>query len=95
MPIGSKNLREISILKVFVIALIWATTTFVFPFINNNQDIVAMSTSWYFSFFERFLWVVLLMIPFEIRDLRYDRLHLKTIVSVFGIQNIKWISIFF
>ena len=93
VPIGRKNLREISILKVFVIALIWATTTFVFPFINNNHDILALSFSWYFSFAERFLWVVLLMIPFEIRDLRYDKIYLKTLISVFGIKNIKIISI--
>lgn len=93
VPIGQKNLREISILKVFVIALIWTTTTFVFPFLNNNHDILVLSSSWYFSFAERFLWVVLLMIPFEIRDLRYDKTYLKTLVSVLGIQNIKWVSI--
>lgn len=92
VPIGSKNLREISILKVFVIALIWATTTFVFPFINNHHSILMMPASWFFSFAERLLWVILLMIPFEIRDLRYDKIYLKTLVSIFGILNIKWIA---
>ena len=93
IPIGRKSLRQVSILKVFVIALIWAVSSFILPFLNDNQDIFAKPTNWYFSFAERFLWVVLLMIPFEIRDLRYDQKYLKTLVSVFGIQNIKWISI--
>lgn len=94
VPVGQKNLREKSIIKVFIIAFIWAITSFVLPFIKTGaQDVSAMSTAWYLSFVERFLWVVLLMIPFEIRDLKYDQKHLKTLVSICGIQNIKWISI--
>ena len=94
VPIGQKNLREISILKVFVIALIWATTTFVFPFINRQHNNLIISATCIFSFFERFVWIILLMIPFEIRDLGYDQKHLKTLVSVFGIQKIKWMAMF-
>lgn len=94
VPVGRKNLRETSILKVFIIAIIWAITSFVLPFLKTGaQDVLFMTTAWYLSFVERFLWVVLLMIPFEIRDLKYDQKHLKTLVSVCGVQNIKWISI--
>jgi len=93
IPVGRSNLRGIPVLKVFVIALIWATTSFILPFLSEGRDIFQMSSFWYLDFIERFIWVVLLMIPFEIRDFRYDQKYLKTLVSVFGVQNIKWISI--
>jgi hypothetical protein len=93
IPIGRKNLREVSLLKVFVIAFIWATTTYILPFINDAfqwKDIPDIIT---FQFIERMLWVVLLMIPFEIRDLRFDKKYLKTLVSTFGIKLVKINSI--
>lgn len=93
IPIGRKNLRQVSIFKVFVIAMIWATTSFVFPFLYEGRDIFKMPLIWYFDYVERFIWVVLLMIPFEIRDLRYDQKYLKTLISVFGIKTMKIISL--
>jgi len=89
IPIGKKNLREIGLLKVFIIAFIWAATTYVLPFVTDSflwKDLIKLIN---FEFTERVLWVVLLMIPFEIRDLRFDRKHLKTLVSTFGVWKVK------
>jgi len=94
IPIGKKNLREIGLLKVFIIAFIWAATTYVLPFVTDSflwKDLIKLIN---FEFIERVLWVVLLMIPFEIRDLRFDKKHLKTLVSIFGIWKIKIGSLF-
>lgn len=92
IPIGKKNLRETSILKVFIIAAIWATVSFVLPFLEESTLNFYQSKVWWINYAERFVWILLLMIPFEIRDLRFDKAYLKTLVSVLGVFNIKIIS---
>ena len=66
-----KNLRQISGLKVYVIALVWTFATVIVPLINNdveiNTDVIIVSV-------QRFCYVLVLMLPFEIRDLNYDSL---------------------
>lgn len=89
IPLGRKNLREIAFLKIFVIAFIWTFSTFVLPFIDNSFEWTDLNKVIGFQFFERLLWVVLLMIPFEIRDLRFDKKHLKTLVTTFGVWPTK------
>lgn len=89
IPIGRKNLREIALLKVFFIAFIWAVTTYILPFLNDSFPRINLNNIFSFQFFERMLWVIFLMIPFEIRDLKFDTKYLKTIVSTFGIRPVK------
>lgn len=89
IPIGRKTLREIALLKVFIIAFIWAFTTYILPFVIETFQWKNLIKLINFEFFERCIWVILLMIPFEIRDLRYDKKHLKTLVSSFGIRPVK------
>jgi hypothetical protein len=93
IPIQNKNLRETSVLKVFIIALIWATVSFVLPFLQENALANNINSMWWFNYTERFIWILLLMIPFEIRDVRFDETYLKTLVSIFGIPKIKMISV--
>lgn len=93
VPIGKKNLREIYLLKVFIIAFIWAVTTYLLPFINNSFDWEGWVKNINFQFYERIIWVIMLMIPFEIRDLKFDRKRLKTLISIFGVRTVKFCSI--
>ncbi len=93
IPIYNKNLRETSVLKVFIIALIWTTVSFVLPFLEDNLPHFYQAKTWWFNYVERFIWIILLMVPFEIRDVRFDETYLKTLVSIFGITKIKIISI--
>lgn len=85
-----KNLRSISGLKVYIIALVWAGVTVVLPLINNkipiNSDVVI-------TIIQRILFVVVLMIPFEIRDLNYDSLKLATIPQQIGVKKTKVIGV--
>jgi hypothetical protein len=92
VPIGRKNIREMAYLKVFVIAFIWASTTYILPIINYLGGWMGLTEMKIFQFFERMLWVVLLMIPFEIRDLKFDKKYLKTLVSAMGVKHIKIFS---
>ncbi|WP_299111859.1 hypothetical protein [uncultured Winogradskyella sp.] len=85
-----KNLRQIGGLKVYVIALVWTFTSVFLPIINNdvtlNADVVILAI-------QRFYFVLVLMFPFEIRDLIYDSLKLATIPQKIGVKKTKVIGV--
>ncbi|WP_289045203.1 hypothetical protein [uncultured Olleya sp.] len=81
-----QNLRDISGLKVYVIALVWSGVTVVLPLVNNK---VAFSETVIITVAQHFVFVMALMLPFEIRDLRYDSIKLATIPQKIGIKRAK------
>ncbi|WP_147448370.1 hypothetical protein [Dokdonia sinensis] len=85
-----RNLRSIAGIKVFVIALVWAGTTVVLPVVENGLELY-----WdvYIIALQRFLIVLTLMIPFEIRDLAYDTMALHTLPQVMGIKKVKLLGV--
>ena len=84
------NLRGISGLKIYVIALVWVGVTVFIPLINNN---VQINIDVIITAVQRFVFVLVLMFPFEIRDMRFDNLKLSTIPQQIGIKNTKAIGI--
>ncbi|MBC2846548.1 hypothetical protein H7F21_15695 [Winogradskyella flava] len=84
------NLREISGMKIYVIALVWAFTTVILPFVDNGM---ALTMDVLLASLQCFLLVIVLMLPFEIRDLNYDSLKLGTIPQKIGIKNTKIIGV--
>ena len=85
----NQNLRQISGLKIYVIGLVWAVVTVILPLVNASVEI---SADVYMSSIQRFLLVLVLMLPFEIRDLNYDNLKLATIPQLIGIKKTKAIG---
>lgn len=85
------NLRQISGLKVYVIAIVWSLSTVVLPLIQNEIEIGADAV---ITCFQRFFYIIVLMLPFEIRDLNYDSLKLGTIPQLIGVKRTKIIGIF-
>ncbi|TGV02009.1 hypothetical protein EM932_12560 [Flavivirga rizhaonensis] len=83
------NLRSIGGLKIYLIALIWAGVTVLLPLINNNYFI---GTDAVLTTIQRCLFIIVLMLPFEIRDLRYDSLKLSTIPQKIGVRQTKLIG---
>lgn len=84
------NLRSIVGLKVYIIALVWAGVTVVLPLVNNDHAInfdVLVTTV------QRYLFVIVLILPFDIRDLQYDSLRLSTIPQRIGVKNTKIIGV--
>lgn len=83
---NKRNLRSISGIKIFVIAFVWAGVTVVLPVIESGEDFT-------FQFFpeliQRFLFVLVLILPFEIRDLKYDLQQLGTIPQKIGVTRTK------
>lgn len=84
------NLRSIGGLKVYVIALVWAIVTVILPLVNNNH---ALSFDVVITTVQRYLFVVGLVLPFDIRDLQYDSLKLSTIPQKIGVKNTKIIGV--
>lgn len=87
---SKQNLRSIGGLKVYIIAFVWAIVTVVLPLVNNNHVINfdAIITA-----LQRYLFVIVLILPFDIRDMRYDSLKLSTIPQRIGVKNTKFIGV--
>ncbi len=82
----AKNLRSLSGLKIFVVALVWSGATVILPVLAAKHTI-----SWdvCIESFQRFVFVLVLLAPFEIRDLMYDKPELKTLPQRFGVAQTK------
>ena len=88
---NQQNLRDVSGLKVYVIALVWTGVTVFLPLINDD---VHLNADVYITASQRFVFVVVLMLPFEIRDLKFDSLKLATIPQKIGVKYTKLIGFF-
>lgn len=86
------NLRSISGLKVYLIALVWSGVTVFLPLINNDYPV---DTDVVITVIQRFIFIVVLMLPFEIRDLQYDSLKLGTIPQKIGVLWTKIMGVIF
>lgn len=85
------NLRSIGGLKIYLIALVWTGVTVFLPIINNAKPI---SGDIVLTGLQRYIFVIVLMFPFEIRDLQYDSLKLSTIPQKIGVKQTKIIGVF-
>lgn len=89
----AKNLRDVSGLKIFIIALVWTGATVILPLFSAEFDKSWLDDELLFYTLSRFLLIIALIIPFEIRDLRLDDIYLKTLPQVFGVFKTKLIAV--
>ena len=82
--------RENGWIKAFLVSLVWALVTAVLPFTLLNEDWFGLDIV--LLFFSHFLWVLALLIPFEIRDMSVDKLMLPNLAQQLGVQKIKWVG---
>lgn len=87
----AKNLRNLGGIKIFIVALVWAGTTVLLPVYEING---AISWDILIETIQRFLLVLILLVPFEIRDLAYDSPTLKTMPQRFGVSTTRIIGSF-
>lgn len=91
---GFHNLRDLGGLKIFIIAIVWAVCTVVLPVVESETPfVIDLQLIAYFVI--RLLWVLILIIPFEIRDLREDAIHLQTIPQLIGVRGAKLVGLLF
>ena len=81
-----KTLREISYLKIIVVAVVWSGFTVLLPLLDANKNI---ETNAIFFMFQRIFIVVVLILPFDIRDVKYDAISLQTIPKKLGVEKTK------
>lgn len=87
-----KSLRAVSYLKIFLVTIVWAGTTTTIPFLVNGYEIGSIAI---LLFFQRLLFVVILTLPFEIRDVNIDVPHVKTLPQRIGIPQTKKLGLAF
>ncbi|GAA4278210.1 UbiA prenyltransferase family protein [Aquimarina mytili] len=83
---NKRNLRSVAGIKIFIIGLVWAGATVLVPvvYVNGTFDF-----DFLIEIIQRFLFVVVLMLPFEIRDLQFDAETLETIPQKIGVTRTK------
>lgn len=82
MP-GVRGLRNLGLLKLLLIGFVWGGTTVILPFLAVRGEL-----PWdvHIEALQRLILVLVLMLPFEIRDLAYDKPSLRTIPQRFGVK---------
>lgn len=77
---GSKRLRDLPLVKIFLIATCWSFFTLIIPFYGFVDINLLLWLS-----FERFIFILAISIPFDLRDEQIDRKKkLVTIVTLLG-----------
>ena len=85
---GNKtSLRNYPSIKMFSIALVWSINTVLFPLQNQLSE-----PQVWLEFTQRFSLVIVLIIPFDIRDMHKDTPMLKTLPQKVGVVNTKKIG---
>jgi len=88
---GAKGLRNIKLLKIFLIMYVWAATTVLFPVIGAGQSIFQRGII--LLFIERAVFIFAITLPFDIRDYRSDKEnHVITIPGLIGIPRTRLLA---
>lgn len=92
VPVFSKNrnLRALSGVKIYVIAFVWSGVTVLLPVVDK---IDLLQRDVFFEFLQRFCIIISLTLPFEIRDLKFDLEHLRTIPQRIGVEKTKLLGL--
>ena len=84
--LGRKNLRARAGLKIILVGMVWTLITVGIPVVESG---IELKGNVLFSFLQRFFLVILLTLPFEIRDLRDDHSSLGTLPQLLGVEGAK------
>ena len=84
--ISNYNLRATKGLKIYLVALVWTLITVLLP-LQFYKDLGLLFIL--LIFIQIFIYVLIVIIPFEIRDIDIDDTRLSTIPQKIGIRNTK------
>lgn len=93
LPVFPKlgNARNWAGVKIYIVAFCWAGITMFLPVLNAG---LGLSQDVFLKFGQRFLLVIILIIIFEIIDLKHDDTALQTVPQRLGVQRTKWLNLF-
>lgn len=80
------SFRNFPSIKIISIAIAWAGITVLFPLYEAGYEFNSIV---YLEFAQRFLFLMVIIIPFDIRDVYIDSKSLKTIPQLLGVSNSK------
>ena len=84
------NLRNFSGIKIYIVAFCWAGITTLLPLVEAGLPLM---TDVFLKFGQRFLLVIILILIFEIIDLKNDDPQLQTVPQKIGVKNTKLLNI--
>lgn len=87
---SAKNLRSLGGLKIYIVAFVWAGFTVLLPVLDTQMPI---GWDFWVLFLQRVLLVLVLIIPFEIRDMQWDDKDLRTLPQVLGVRRTRNLGI--
>ena len=93
LPVFPKigNARNWAGVKIYIVAFCWAGITLFLPVINAD---LPLSHDVWLKFCQRFLLVIILILIFEIIDLKKDDLSLQTVPQKLGVRKTKILNLF-
>lgn len=94
VPVFSRkrNLRSLRGLKIFIVAIVWSGVTVLLPLFQKG-DMITWDV--WMIFIQRFLFVVTITLPFEIRDVQFDSEALGTIPQRIGKKRTQLLGALF
>ena len=92
VPVFSKdrNFRNFTGIKIYIVALCWAGVTILLPLMDAE---VGLTTAILLKFVQRFILVIILILIFEIIDLRSDAAELQTVPQKIGVGRTKFLGL--
>lgn len=88
---NKKRFRDLPFIKIFAIGIAWIWVCVFIPIIDHHEQINLYSGIF---LLEKFLFIIGITLPFDIRDLNIDRLHqIKTIPILLGELKSKILAI--
>lgn len=84
-------LRDIPGMKIFWIAGSWTVVTVMLPLLRDGH----WQTAYSWSMLERFLFILAITLPFDVRDLAYDPPDQRTIPQIIGVKRSAWLALLF
>jgi hypothetical protein len=93
LPVFPKigNARNWAGVKIYIVAFCWAGITLFLPIINAG---LPLSHDVWLKFCQRFLLIIILILIFEIIDLKNDDLSLQTVPQKLGVTKTKMLNLF-
>jgi len=83
---NKKNARNWAGFKIYIVAICWISVTLLLPILNSGYQIQAEIA---LLIIQRFLILFTLILIFEIKDLKNDDPHLRTVPQQIGVKNTK------
>ena len=92
LPLFNISLRSVPFAKIFAIAFSWAGATVLFPLASSGFSI--WNSTILIRFIQQLIFIIILTLPFDIRDITYDKKSLQTLPQVIGFKNSKLLGFF-